>query len=121
MHNVGAGLELGSEVEKGLEHRVIAEQQELDVQMTGKRALGTRNNDRSPMVSPHGVERDADFMGHGVDNTVSADGHNRAADANQPAWPPPRPFSLRAASAANVRATPSPPAGVSNTEPDLRG
>src|SRR5262249_55864034 len=40
--------------------------QKLDVLIAGKRELSARNDDRSPMVSPHGVERDADFMGHAV-------------------------------------------------------
>jgi hypothetical protein len=53
-------------IEQGRKNGAIAEQQKFDIWMVRERQLSSRNNYRSPMVSPHGVERDAGFMGHGA-------------------------------------------------------
>ncbi len=66
VHQVRGRLELRAGSEQRLDDGAVAEQQELDVGMTGERQFRARNDHRCPMVSPHGVERDADFMGHGA-------------------------------------------------------
>ena len=43
----------------------VAEQQEFAVGMPRQRELGARHDNRRPMIAPHGVERDADLLGHG--------------------------------------------------------
>ena len=125
------GLEPRTGVEQRVDHGAVAEQEELDVGMSAERELGARNDHRGPMVSPHGVERDADFLGHGCDNTVLS---RRAAPVRQQAADIPLfrqlatssgPFSpspfFSAASAANGCPAASPAAGASNTAPGLRG
>ncbi len=122
--------------EQRIDHRAVAEQQELDIGMAGERQLGTGNDYLCPMVSPHGVEGDADFLGHGAGHYSVGAGHNRGAE-NQPS---PGPFfalsfftggfflapalsaaGLSVESAANGRAESFGGAGCSNTAPTLRG
>src|SRR5713226_3543066 len=44
----------------------VAEKKEFDVGMAAEGQFRARNDHCCPMVAPHGVERNADFVGHGT-------------------------------------------------------
>ena len=92
-------LEPRPRVEQRLDHRAVAEQQELDVGMAPERQFGARHDHRCPMVSPHGVERDADFLGHGA--TIPRRRETQQGAQNHPCLPP-CPFSCPFFSAASA-------------------
>ena len=62
----GDGLQRRAGGEQRLDDRAVAEQQEFDVRMPPQRQFRAGDDHRGPMVSPHGVERDTDFIGHGA-------------------------------------------------------
>jgi hypothetical protein len=66
VHQVRSGLQIRAGNEQRLEFGAVAEQQKLDVGMTLEGQFRSGNHNRCPMVTPHGVERDTDFMGHGA-------------------------------------------------------
>ena len=62
VHELRGRLELGTRVEQRLDGARDRRTAEFDVGMAAERQFGPRNDHRCPMVAPHGVERDADFM-----------------------------------------------------------
>jgi hypothetical protein len=68
--------------QQGLDLRRVAEQDQLGIRVPPQRQLGSRNNHRGPVVASHGVERDADFIGHQV--TLKA--KNARREALQAQW-----------------------------------
>ena len=51
--------------EQWLDLGAVAEQQELAVGMPRERYRGAGHDNRRPVIAPHGVERNADLLGHG--------------------------------------------------------
>ena len=51
--------------EQRLDLGLVAEQDERAVGMLRQRQRRARNDHRGSVVTPHGVERDADLLGHG--------------------------------------------------------
>ena len=90
---LGSRLEPRTRRQQRLDHRAVAEQQKLGVGMTAERQLGARHDHRRAMVSPHGVERNANFLGHELTNTVV--GHGPQQGATHPVASPPCPFLQR--------------------------
>src|SRR5215831_18604688 len=66
MHQTRGRLELRTGIEQRLHSSTVAEQKEFDVGMAAERQFSARNDHCCPMVTPHGVERNADFVGHGT-------------------------------------------------------
>src|SRR5262249_8190660 len=113
----GDGLERRARIEQRCNGSAVAEQQKLDVGVAVERQLRAGNDHRRPMVTPHGVERNADSLGHGARipcrrwTQQGAGNHCRL----------PLRFCLSVASGANGCAESSPASGKWNTASDLRG
>ena len=91
-----AACSRGRAASSGATTRLVAKQEKLDVGVPGQRQLGAWNDHAAPVVTPHGVERDADFSGHEFD--IYRLGGSRQQGANTSAClPAPAPSSARRA------------------------
>src|ERR1700751_6263344 len=66
MHQLRSRFELRAGIEQGSHGSAVAEQNEFDGGMAAERQFRAWNDHCCPMVTPHGVERNADFVGHGT-------------------------------------------------------
>src|SRR5499433_362173 len=108
MHQTRGRLELRTGIEQRLHSSTVAEQKEFDVGMAAEGQFSARNDHRCPMVTPHGVERNADFVGH--DTTIPCRREPQQGGGQSPhRSSPPCPF-FSTASAANGCAASSPTA-----------
>ena len=54
-----------------LDRRAVAEQQELDIRVAFKRDIATRQDHRRAVVAAHGVDRNANVIGHDAAQRVA--------------------------------------------------